>query len=819
MGEKVTFYPFDVNYNVEEGKPVIYIFGRAISGEQVCILDDSFEPYFYAILKDDRDIDSFCDKVKKLKIDSEEGTAEITKTEAVEKKYLGKKCKAVKLFVKVPSHIKLIRDTIKNWDAIKGIYEYDIPFVRRYLLDKKITPLALLQAEGRLIATNFKVPVFRCEKIEQVGEESIKNPRVLAFDIETYAPSKTIDYENNPIIMLSFYGEDYRKVITWKKFKTDESYIEFVDGEADLISKFKEIINYYKPDVLVGFNSDGFDFPYIITRAKKYKIELDIGIDHSSLKHKKGVTESISIKGIVHADLFRFVKKILGRILETDSYSLQAVAKEVLGEGKHDADIEKMAGIWDNHPEKLEEYCKYNLQDSSLTYRLFLKIWPNIEEFVRLTGLLPYEATRVAFSQLVENYIITQAQHFNEIILNRPHFNEEAERREKRYVGGFVYEPTPGLYHDIIVFDFRSLYPSIITSHNICLSTFNCECCKWTAELVPLEGRKYWFCKKTKGFLATILEDIISRRARIKEILKNKKDVLLEARSQSLKLLANSFYGYLGFSGARWYCFECAMSVTAYGRSYITKVIAAAKKEGFGVIYGDTDSVFLTLNDKKKEDANRFVERINSELPGTMELEYEGHYPSGIFVSTKAGELGAKKRYALVDDNKNMKIRGFETVRRNWSIIGKEVQENVLNIVLKENKPDKALKYVKQVIDDIKNRKILNEKMIIATQLSKGIGDYASIGPHVAAAKKMRDKGEDVGPGSIITFIVAPGTGILRDRVKLPNETKEGEYDPEYYVNNQVIPSVERIFNVLGFKKEDLVSSANQVKLESFFKK
>jgi DNA polymerase I len=313
---------------------------------------------------------------------------------------------------------------------------------------------------------------------------------------------------------------------------------------------------------------------------------------------------------------------------------------------------------------------------------------------------------------------------------------------------------------------------------------------------------------------------LITRRTRIKEIIKDQIDekfAILDARQNSLKLLANSFYGYLGFFAARWYSIECAQATTAFGRYYIKDVIAKAEESGFKVIYGDTDSLFTTLGDKTKEDAKKFSEKINQELPGLMELEFDGFYPSGIFVSAKVGAYGAKKKYALVDENKMLKIKGFESVRRNWSMIAKEVQENVLEIILKERDNQKALEYVKKVVDDLRNKKIILEKVIIHTQLQKEISDYYARGPHVAVAQRLKNQGVNVGPGSMIRFVVLQGSDIIRNRSKLPEEIKENNYDSDYYINNQVIPAVERIFNVLGYTKEELLETKEQTKLEGFF--
>ena len=150
-------------------------------------------------------------------------------------------------------------------------------------------------------------------------------------------------------------------------------------------------------------------------------------------------------------------------------------------------------------------------------------------------------------------------------------------------------------------------------------------------------------------------------------------------------------------------------------------------------------------------------------------------------------------------------------------MIAKDVQEKVLEIILKERDNEKALKYVKKVVDDLRNKKIPLEKVIIHTQLKKEISEYDSKGPHVAVAQRLRNQGIQVGPGSIIRFVVLQGSDIIRNRSKLPEEVKENNYDADYYINNQVIPSVERIFNVLGYKKEDLLEIKEQTKLGGYF--
>lgn len=817
MADKIRFFPLDITYKVIDEKPVIHLFGKTSDNKQICVLYDSFEPYFYVIPKNGFDIS---EELKNFKITQNNQTYSITKTETVKKRYKGRDVNAIKVFTKLPRDVPFIREGLKNIKNVESINESDILFARRFLIDKNIVPLTLYEADGQFKTQKLKVPAFKAENIEQFSTDTFLKPKILSVDIETYSPKyMEIEPEKNPILMISFYADDFQKVFVWKRFKNDLDYVEFVESEAELIEKFKETIETYKPDILTGYFSDGFDMPYIKTRADKYKIKLDLGLDFSEIKIEKRRDTTVQITGITHLDIFKFIRKIISGTLETEKYNLNAVASELLDEKKHDVDLNELSSAWDNNKE-IKKFCEYNLNDAKLSYKLAEKLMPTISEMVKITGLTIFDINRMGFSQLVEWYLLKQAPNFNEIAPNKPTNEEVTKRRLLTYKGAFVFEPKPGLFDNIVVFDYRSLYPTIIGSHNVGPGTLNCDCCKEDATLAPLENEKIWFCSKKKGFISTLIEDLITRRTRIKEIIKDQTDekfAILDARQNSLKLLANSFYGYLGFFMARWYSIECAQATTAYGRYYIKQVIEKAEKSGFRVLYSDTDSVFLTLDGKTKQDAVAFSEKINQELPGLMELEFDGYYPSGIFVSSKAGAYGAKKKYALIDEKGILKIKGFESVRRNWSLIAKEVQEKVLNIILKDHDSEQALRYAKKVIDDLRNKSIPLDKVIIHTQLQKEIEDYDARGPHVAVAQRLRNQGVNVGPGSMIKFVVTQGNDIIRNRAKLPDEIKKDDYDADYYVSHQVVPAIERIFDVFGYKKEELLETKEQTKLEGFF--
>lgn len=811
---KLQFYPTDITYKIVEGKPQIRLFARTVDGKQVILTDDTFQPYFYVIPKSN----DVRDKIEKIAVDKDERIIRAVKTETIKKRHLGKEVDAIRVYLSLPKDVPIFRDIIKGWEIIEGIYEYDILFARRYLIDKGIALMTLYEAEVEPYNLRLKVPAYKFSEIKEVSSDPL-TPRILSVDIETYSPSKNIDPEKNPIIMIALHGKDYQKVFTWKKFKTKHDYVEFVGSEFDLIEKFKEALNNYKPDILTGYFSDGFDLPYINTRAKKYKIKLDLGLDNSELIIDAKNVPKARIKGIIHLDVFRFIRRILGAAMHTDSYNLNAVAEELLGEKKDDVKLEDLPKVWDDEPSKLEPFIGYNLRDAVLTYNLAEKVMPTAIELVKIVGLSIFEISRMGFSQLVEWYLLRQLPNYNEVAPNKPRYDEIRKRRTQHYKGGFVFKPNPGLYQDIVVFDFRSLYPTIVSSHNISPGTLNCECCKDSAKRSPTD-EEYYFCNNKKGFIPSLIEDLITRRMRIKEIIKKSSDEelsFLDARQNALKLLANSFYGYLGFYGARWYCLECAKATTAWGRHYIQDVIKKAQDKGFLVLYSDTDSIFLSLKGKTNKDANLFVEKINSELPGLMELENEGFYPSGIFVSAKIGDFGAKKKYALMSEDGTLKVKGFESVRRNWSLIAKEAQEEVLNIILKENDKEKAVNHVKKIIGKLRDNKIDVERVIINTQLQKNLSDYSSKGPHVVVAERMQSQGISVGPGLTVQYVVTVGGDTIGSRSKLPSEVTKEDYDPDYYISNQVIPAVESIFKVIGYSKEDLLEHKEQKKLDGFF--
>jgi DNA polymerase I len=751
-----------------------------------------FEPYIWAVC-DEGEIESKKKLIEEIQKEVQ-GKYLTIKNCTVEDRYLfGNKIPAIKIIFNHPSDVPNLRKEIED---VTDIYEYDIPFARRFLIDKNLVPA---------IHYNFEIekeedhPLIKYFQITENLNLSIK---VLAFDIEVYCKAKP-DAQSDPIIMIGISTNDFDKVITYKKVVAD--YIEIVDNETLMLIKFLDIILEYNPDIIYTYNGDTFDFPYIYERAKKLKINHpilnEIKID------KRGINDSSKIPGMVHIDLYPLSRKLLS----LNKYTLENVYLNFLGKEKSKIQLAEMDKFWEEGTQEgLITVALYNMEDAIAAKEIGAAIGPLEIELSRIVGQNIFDISRMASSNMVEYLLMKRAFEEKTIVPNKPKGSEYLERSSYTYEGGFVLDPQKGLHEHIAVFDFRSLYPSIIIAHNIDPNTIGCDCCDNTSP----EGVN--FCLNKKGFIPEILKELIERRVEIKRKLKEasgkNEKTIYQSQQWALKILANSFYGYMGYPRSRWYSKEAASSIASWGREYIHKAIKIADEMGLKVLYGDTDSLFVGLGSEDLEKSKEFRDKVNSTLPDFMELEFEGYYRRGFFVS--------KKRYAIIDKENNIVTKGLEVVRRDWAEIAKKTQEAVLKTILEGEGPEKAAEIVRKTTQELVEGKIPVDSLIIYTQLTMPISSYKQIGPHVIVAKRMKEMGEDVRAGTMISFIVKSGEGMIRDRsYDVESFKKAGyKYDAEYYMDNQVLPAVMRILKGFGYTEESLKFSKNkQMTLGDYF--
>ncbi|MFH1238203.1 MAG: DNA-directed DNA polymerase [archaeon] len=813
------FVPVDYDYFDFESKNYIRLIGRTEKGKKVCVID-SYEPNFWVILKkgyEDK-AKEIVKKIEKLEVEKASRVTKILKMEICDKKFLGKKVKAIRVFVTNHKDAHDIASAIGDLKEIEFRREYEIPIITKYIKEKNVEPLKWHSVEGDVLdiqdfggiaeALDLEICII-AKKIIPLKKVKNFEPRILAYDIE----SDSLELGKGDVLMISLYGEDIKRVLTWKKCEGKQNYVECLKDEGMMLERFTELVNEYDPDILVGYFSDGFDLPYLKAAAQKNKVKLSLGVDGKGPTFTRGRIPSGKIAGIVHIDLFRFIDAVFSQYLQSETLSLNEVAGELIGERKENFDFNRLSNMVNND---WHDFFSYNLQDSTITYKLAKRIWPDILEFSLIIKEPLFDVTRDRMSSHVENYLLHNLDRFNEIVEKRPTYDEISERKAKgKYEGAFVFEPVPGLYENLVMFDFTSMHASIIASFNISKSTLleGKEKNSYESPEFELDGktRKFYFTKE-EGFSPTLLKEIVDKRKKYKQEYNENKNPITKARSNAYKLLANASYGYLGFFGARYYCREAAASTLAFVRKFTHDTIDLIQKEGYKIIYSDTDSIAFLQGDKSKKEIQDFLKRINTQLPGIMELDLEGFYARGLFVSKRTTSKGAKKKYALIDEKGKIKIRGFETVRRDWCRLTRNLQSKVLKEILEEGNGKKAVEDLKRVVEKLKNRKIDLEDLMIRTQLRRQLNEYLSEGPHVIAAKKMEARGIPVSTGMLIEYFIGENKGKrVGEGVYLVDE--KAKYNIDYYLNNQVLPAVENIFNVFGVNIREIIEGESQKKL------
>ena len=567
--ESKRFVLLDIDYITENDKAVIRLFGKLKGdeeGKSIIVLDKGFKPYIYVVPYDEEqcieDLNEF----------------DVEMVGWARKGYMGENKDFLKVTLYHPQDVPKLRDKIRSIDSVKDIMEHDIPFYRRYLIDKAIFPMAEVLVNGECLnnnSVNFMcesdVCVFEMKGDPKPIDSEFPELKTLSFDIEVHNPKGMPQAEEDPIIMISLSSNQGLQTVLSTK-KSSLEFVETLKTEAHMLERFVEIVKSENPDLLIGYNSDNFDMPYIRDRATKLNVKMRIGTDGSGLKFmRRGYTNSALVKGRIHVDLYLLSR----RYLQLDRYTLERVYKELFDEQKVDVPGDEIFEYWDDGGEKLETLFKYSLDDAVSVTKIGEKLLPLSMELTRLVGQPFFDIARMATGQMVEWYLIRKAYEIVDMVPNKPSSSQYSERRGKKAEGGYVKDPVKGLHENIVSFDFRSLYPSIIISKNVSPDTLVLKCEDEECYIAPELGHK--FLKKPVGFVPSIIGNILKERVKLKNQMKDainpREKQVLDVQQQALKRLANSMYGVYGYSRFRWYRIECAEAVTAWGRDFIKKTM------------------------------------------------------------------------------------------------------------------------------------------------------------------------------------------------------------------------------------------------------
>lgn len=880
----------DADYEViYDSNPVIRLFGRGADGKSVCCFVPGFEPYFY--LKASGDLHAVARLIK-------ETFAQVKKVEIVEKfepiGYQKTKKEMLKITTHLPRDVPEIRDDILKLQEVMRaegkweVYETDILFRNRFLIDKNLGGMVWLSAEGAPVdpvkyfrggnSGSSRCENFACDSsILASGFKKIENFTIaplkyLSFDIECLPldggmPSPDV----SPIIMISFSFEpEYRGhktlVLLAKPAEGINSDVLPCKDETEMLNRFFEIFCEYDPDIVAGYNHQDFDIPYITDRvralaAQGKAINPVVGRDGSKIGYRRfGLLTRTEIKGRVVVDALPLVR----RAFSLKQYTLRAVSKELLNREKLDVPPLEMEEYWFDTGEKFRKFVDYARGDAELALELILNL-RLLDKYIALaqvSGSLLQEIVDGGQTSMVETLLLREFGRRDRVLLPKPDDEVSAERYEMSsdLKGGEVLEPKKGLLENVIILDYKSLYPTIMMAHNLCYSTVVTGDRPDGATIKPPSGGEFVPPDVYKGIVPSILEDLLNQRSLTKKRMRSTSDEneyrVLDATQLAVKILLNSFYGYSGYARARLYNLTLANAVTSFGRSNILntrdiintigKIVlrngAALLLEEAGelsphdkvvelsVAYGDTDSVFVhcqSTEDLSLEEVslvgNRLSNIVSASLPDPMELEFES--------IAKRALLIAKKRYALwLFEPRNsgwedkIKVKGMETVRRDWCELTSVTLNRVLELVLKEGDVDRAVEHVRKVVNDVRNLdpakdSQIIESLILTRTLTRKLESYKNKQPHLTVAEKLKERtGVMPSIGTRIPFIITAGKGLFVDRAEDPDYVREHNIpiDVDYYIKKQILPPVERILEVLGVKLSSLDFDSKQKGLFDF---
>jgi DNA polymerase-2 len=662
-------------------------------------------------------------------------------------------------------------------------YESDVDPLRRFLMEKSINSQMLVcGAPGKKDSfTRFTNPTIEpCE----VSPSFI----IASIDIETGA--KTNQLYSIAVHITGKMGEHKKVFMIGDKPKRPAEFIFFFADEKELLISFFVWFKEIDPDIIIGWHVVGFDLLFLDNKCRELGFNLDIARTRGrvSIRQRKPSGHYISITGRVVIDGPSMLR---ASFFNFEDFKLETVAQVLLGTGKTiTPDENKIEEIDRLFKENKTALAEYNIQDAVLVSDIFNK-----------TGLIDLSVRRAQISGLLMDQLGMMTAAFDHFYLPRLHRAEFVAPNLKdihaieHAAGGYVIEPMPGIYENVIVLDFKSLYPSIIQTFKIDPYSL---VMRETDTIKTLNG--YEFSSSLH-----ILPDYIDELMKLRNTAKKKKDKPL---SQAIKILMNSYYGVMGSFGCRFYHPDLPRAITGSGHKLLLGSKDYMESKGLKVIYGDTDSLFVMLKDVSVDDGETQGKKIAKELntfwknklkkefkvESYLELEFEKHYRKFIITPARGADFGAKKRYAgllVRGGNENIEFVGMEFVRSDWTKLAKEFQIELYEKIFKgEDVED----WIREVIKNLKDGK-LDEKLIYRKRLRKDVDDYVkNIPPHVRAAKMIGE------PRDVIYYAIT-------QRGPIPIELKHNDFDYGHYIEKQLKPIADSVLALLGKNFDGIVET------------
>jgi DNA polymerase II len=638
---------------------------------------------------------------------------------------------------------------------------------------------------------------------ERSGILHFQNPRVTSADVKPELVVCALDIETDgfggALLSVAVATSDRARVIVrgeappgFTESRSQRDFVlSFARDESALITELCQEIAAIDPDVICGWNVTEFDLAVLEARAHKLGALFAIGRGKEAARvllppRSNGVAIA-RVPGRVVLDGIATLKSAT---FSFERFTLGHVAQELLGRGKKIAEAtDPVAEIRRMHAEDVTALAEYNLEDCRLVLDIFAK-----------ADLLGFALERQRLTGLPMDRQGGSVAAFDHLYLPRIHRRGVVAPDVERDIdlitspGGHVLDSIPGLYRDVLSFDFRSLYPSIIRTFKIDplgLAQPGDD---------PIPGEE----GATFAREGAILPELIATLHEARSVAIDAKNTAL---SRAIKILMNSFYGVLGTPGCRFFDHRLPTSITRRGHAVIERARAFFESEGLVVIYGDTDSLFVhertTRTEEETEARGREMAReltalLASEiardyrLESHLELRFESHYLRFLMPTTRGADRGSKKRYAGTvrkSGEIHLVVRGLETVRRDWTPLARRVQKELLRRVLSDEPVEDWLTSVAQ---DLACGK-LDAELVYRKRVRRDLDAYAGSGapPHIQAARLRESASESESTIHDIDY-------VMTTRGPEPVEKRSAPLDHDHYLMKQLAPACDVVLPFLG---------------------
>ncbi|MBJ7549409.1 DNA polymerase II [Marinomonas ostreistagni] len=671
------------------------------------------------------------------------------------------------------------------------VYEEDVKPEDRYLMERHIRGKVTFIGQPDASGQSFNEARLKVGEYEPAWQ-------VWSLDIET-------SVTRNELLSIGITSGDRKVVLVVSPEPTDlENVYTFAD-ERKLLMAFIKFVRKHSPDIIIGWNVIGFDLMFLDQRFKALGIKPALGVQGETWRVREAKESGkvfASIAGRVVLDGITMLK--VGGY-HFNSYSLNNVSQELLDASKLLTGGNRWQEIERMHREELANFVAYNLQDCVLVEQIFAKL-----------QLIELQQTRVDLTGIPLSQTGGSVASFENLYLPRLHRKGWVAPAwsDDKFVpspGGFVMNSLPGLYKNVLVFDFKSLYPSIIRTFYVDpLARVVGQALSHEEGVVP----GYRGASFQRQF--AILPELVAELAHSREQAKQDGNDIL---SYAIKIIMNSFYGVLGSSVCRFYHAELASSITMRGHELLGRSKQWMEERGAKVIYGDTDSIFITLSDELSEEqaweaGKQLCAVVNqclsewcgdyADIESHLELEFETLYTRFYMPTIRGQEEGSKKRYAGLSGGELI-FKGLEAARSDWTPLAKRFQVELFEHLFF----DKDLnQYVSSFVAELLEGRYDSE-LVYTKQLTRPLSKYTKTQPpHVRAARMIDEQRAQQG--------LPPEYDRGRKRVQyvytlsgvLPflDEQALDSLDYQHYIDKQVLPIAEGVFQMLNLEVTDILT-------------